>query len=85
MSWQEDFVRALLDAPPYVNPAIALAVAAQRAELSGDAEYLTRAARGGAVERAIAEGQREGEAVGRMLGTLGRATPKASKTVPVGF
>lgn len=85
MSWQEEFLRKLLEAPPYVNPTIALAVAAQRAELSGDAEFLTRATKSGAVERAVAGGQREGEAVGRLLGTLVRATPKASKTVPVGF
>ena len=85
MSWQEEFIRKLLAAPEYVNPTIALAVAAQRAELSGDAEFLARAVRSGAVERAVAEGQREGEAVGRLLGTLGRSTPKASKTVPVGF
>lgn len=85
MSWQHDLIRALLEAPEYVNPTIALAAAAQAAELKGDTDFLTRAERSGAVERAIAEGQREGEAVARCLGMLGRATPVASKTVPVGF
>jgi hypothetical protein len=85
MSWQGDIVRALLAAPEYVNPTIALAKAAQRAELSGDADFLARAVRSGAVERCISEGQREGEAVQRALGMLGRANPAASKTVPVGF
>jgi hypothetical protein len=85
MSWQDDLVRALLDAPEHVNPTIALAAAAQAAELSGDTEFLDRAVRSGVVERAVAEGQREGEAVARCLGMLGRATPAASKTVPVGF
>lgn len=85
MNWQVELVAKLLAAPEHVNPAIALAAAAQRAELSGDAEFLDRAAQRGAVERAVAQGQREGEEVARALGMLGRATPAASKTVPVGF
>lgn len=78
-------MRALAEAPEYVNPTIALAAEAQRAELSGDATFLDRALRSGAVERAIEEGQREAEAVTRALQTLGLATPAASKAVPVGF
>jgi hypothetical protein len=85
MNWQDEIVARLLAAPEYVNPTIALAAAAQRAELSGDADFLARATKSGAVERAIAEGQREGEAVSRALGMLARATPAASKTVPDGF
>lgn len=85
MRWPQEIVEALLSAPEYVNPAIALAVAAQRAELSRDVEFLTRMMKSGAVERRIAEGQREGEFVARALGILGRANPAASKTVPVGF
>ncbi len=83
--WQSEIIARLLAAPEYVNPTIALAVAAQRAELAGDAGFLNRAVKTGAVERCIAEGQREGEAVARALGMLGRANPAASKSVPVGF
>lgn len=85
MNWQDEIVARLLAAPEYVNPTIALAVAAQRAELQGDTEFITHAARSGAVERVVREGQREGEAVARALQGLGRANPAASKTVPVGF
>jgi hypothetical protein len=85
MNWQQEIVEALVAAPEYVNPAIALAAAAQRAELSGDADFLARAVKSGVVERCVAEGQREGEEVARALGMLGRANPAASKTVPVGF
>ena len=85
MTWQEEIVARLLAAPEYVNPTIALAFAAQRAELAGDSEFLERAARSGAVERAIREGQREGEASARALQGLGTATPAASRSVPVGF
>lgn len=85
MNWQDEIVARLLAAPEYVNPAIALAVVAQRHELAGDAEFLTRATKSGAVERAVSEGRREGEAVARALYGLGHANPAASKTVPVGF
>lgn len=85
MNWQDEIVARLLAAPGYVNPTIALAVAAQRAELQGDAGFLARAEKGGAVERCIAEGQREGEAVTRALQGLGHANPAAGKTVLVGF
>ena len=85
MNWQTELVAALTRAPEHVNPAIALAILSQRAEASGDTEFLTRATQSGAVERAIAEGVSEGEATLRTLGMLGRANPAASKRVPEGF
>jgi hypothetical protein len=79
------FIEALIAAPEYVNPAIALAAESMAAESQGDMELLERAVRTGAVERAIAEGAREGKACAVALGSLGRAIPQTSKTVPVGF
>jgi hypothetical protein len=79
------FLDALLAAPQYVNPAIALAAECIRAEAQGDSEFLERAARGGAVERAVMEGSREGKAVLGALSALGHAVPCASKRVPDGF
>lgn len=84
-SWQRELVAALLDAPEHVNPALALAVVAQRAELEGNTEFLAQAAQSGAAERAISEGVREGEDVLRALQMLGQATPAASQRVPEGF
>lgn len=85
MNWQEEIIARLMAAPEYINPTIALALRAQRAELSGDSEFLPRAAKSGVVDRCISEGQREGEAVARALQGLGRANPAASVAVPVGF
>jgi len=84
-SWQTELIAALASAPEHVNPAIGLALVAQRAELAGDTDFLSCTARSGAIERAISEGRREGEAVARTLNVLGKATPAASKSVPVGF
>src|SRR5947209_11284952 len=54
----EDFLNALAAAPEYVNPAIALAARAMRAESEGDAEFIDRALKSGALERAVQEGSR---------------------------
>jgi uncharacterized protein YaiE (UPF0345 family) len=78
-------VEALAAAPDFLNPAILLAAAVAAAEDKGDAEFFVRAARRGDVERAEAEGLREGKAVHRALAALGRSKPESSKTVPVGF
>jgi hypothetical protein len=75
----------LLAAPEYVNPAIALAAELMQAELRDDQDTLERAIRSGQVERAISDGDREGNAVARALGACGQSPPIASKTVPVGF
>ncbi len=53
MDWQSEIVARLLVAPEYANRTIALAVAAQRAELSGDIGFLNRAVKSGAVEGLI--------------------------------
>jgi len=79
------FVELLSAAPEYINPAILLAAEAMRAEQQGDTEFLERAARTGAVERAIAEGFREGKAVIGALTAMGHAIPQSSKEVPIGF
>jgi hypothetical protein len=79
------FLKTLASASEYVNPAMALAAEAQRAELDGDTEFIERAARSGVLDRAIFEGAREGEGVMKTLAVLGHCKPAASKTVPVGF
>jgi len=79
------FIESLIAAPNYINPAIDIASQSMAAESQGDLEFLERAVRTGAVERAIAEGAREGKACAIALGSLGRAIPQTSKTVPVGF
>jgi hypothetical protein len=78
-------IEVLEAAPDYVNPAILLAAAVAEAETRGDSEFFVRAARRGDVDRAEAEGMREGKAVHRSLAALGRSKPETSKTVPVGF
>jgi hypothetical protein len=81
----KEVFESLLAAPEYVNPAIALATEFMEAETRGDQDVIERAIRAGTVERAITDGQREGNAVGKALGSVGQAPPIASKKVPVGF
>jgi hypothetical protein len=83
--WQQEIVAALQAAPAHLNPAIALAYMAQRAEAQGDKEYLARAMHSGQLERAIAAGKTEGESVQRTLQMIGFANPAVSQTVLVGF
>lgn len=78
-------MKSLLAAPEYVNPAIALATECMADEARGDQETIERAIRSGAMERAVADGEREGMAVMKSLVSCGCAPPTASKTVPVGF
>jgi aminoglycoside phosphotransferase (APT) family kinase protein len=84
-SWYERMILALLDAPDYVNPAIALAYQCQQAETRGDTEFFDQMVRRGVVERAINEGEREARAVHQALGILGHSKPTSSRTVPLGF
>jgi len=81
----EDFIDALASAPEYVNPAIALAAEAFQAEAQGDVDFIERVVRSGQLERAVAEGEREGAEVMRLLAEMGHVVPGSSKTVPVGF
>lgn len=81
----DEFLAALEAAPDYINPAIDLAVRVLAAESQGDTELFIRAHRSGEVERAVAEGQREGRGVWQMLRALGFIVPTSSKRVPVGF
>lgn len=85
MNDYEQVIEALVAAPEYSNPAIALASEVQRAELAGDTELFQSALRRGEVERAIYESNHEGQAVSNSLLKLGKASPTSSKTVPVGF
>ena len=78
-------VARLADAPAYINPAILLAAQVLRAEAEGDTEFIERAARAGLVERAVAEGSREGRDCHTAMRNLGHVVPCASVTVPVGF
>lgn len=81
-----DFIaEQLIAAPAYVNPAIALAAEVMRAELDGNPDVLERSIRSGAVERAIAEGSREGKDVLRAMQALGHIVPRPSVEVPPGF
>jgi hypothetical protein len=82
---RSDFIDSLVAAKEYVNPAIELAAQVWQAEAQGDSDFLPRAIRSGQVERAIAEGAREGREVVRVLKELGHVTPCSSKNVPVGF
>lgn len=81
----DDFINALIGAPEYVNPCIALAAEAFQAEAIGDVDFIERAERNGTLERAIAEGEREGQQVLRLLKAMGHVMPTSSKNVPVGF
>lgn len=76
---------ALLNAPEYINPAIALATRLQQAEASGDTAAVDAAIKSGEVQRAIEEGEREGGAIQRALAMCGHSYPQPSKEVPVGF
>lgn len=80
-----EFVAALINAPEYVNPAIALAARAWQAEASGDTEFIERVARSGELERAVEEGSKEGAGVLNLLKRIGHSVPRSSKSVPVGF
>lgn len=81
----DDVIEALIEAPAYLNPAIALAAETLRAESEGDLEFFDRAYRSGAVERAISEGQREGRDTLHTLKHFGHIVPNTSLTVPTGF
>jgi len=80
-----EVLRALDSAPEYINPAIALSVEILRREAAGDTSFFEEALLRGDVERADAEGEREGRAVAKALEVLYGCTPIASETVPVGF
>jgi hypothetical protein len=80
-----DFITALQGAPEYVNPAIALAAEAYQAEARGDVDFIDRAVMSGELERAVMEGEREGQRVVELLKAMGLVVPCSSKTVPVGF
>lgn len=81
----KEVIEALMNAPEYVNPAMALAAELQQAETRGDKEALDQAHKSGAIERAIVEGERESREVVAALSACGHSIPQASKTVPVGF
>lgn len=82
---QERIIAELEAAPEYVNPAIALAVELMEAETAGDKGAFKEALRSGRLERAIAEGEREGRFVRKVLKGCSQALPSASTTVPEGF
>lgn len=75
----------LASLPEYVNPAVALAARAIRAELEGDTRFLDIAARSGAIERAVEEGHREGDEISKAIQSLAFLIPQTSKEVPIGF
>jgi hypothetical protein len=81
----DSFLQALVNAPAYVNPAIALAAQIERAERDGDTQFVEQVIKSSRLERAVLEGLDEGTAVRNALSTLCRAKPEYSKTVPVGF
>jgi hypothetical protein len=85
MNAQRAVIDSLLAAPEYVNPAIALALECMADETRGDQEGIERAIRSGAMERAIADGEREGTAVIKSLLSCSEAPPVASRKVPAGF
>lgn len=85
MSAQREVLESLLAAPEYVNPAIALAIECQASETSGDQDAIMRVIRSGVMERAAADGEREGLAVIKSLLSCSEAPPVASKKVPAGF
>jgi hypothetical protein len=78
-------ILALLAAPEYVNPAIALAVEMQEAETRGDTAAVDELIRSVKVAHAILDGEHEGRAVIEALAACGHAVPRESKSVPVGF
>jgi len=78
-------IDALLAAPEFVNPAIALAVEMQQAEARGDAAAVDALIRSGQVAHAIIDGEHEGRAVLEALASCGHAPPQCSNEVPVGF
>ena len=80
-----DFLNGLAEAPEHINPAIELAARVWQAEALGDSDVLERAVRSGEVERAIADGEREGRMVIKALAEMGHVTPCSSKKVPIGF
>ena len=81
----QDVTEALLRAPEYINPAIALARELMEAETRGDKETIERLSRSVRIEHAMLDGEAEGFRVLSALASCGHAPPVASKTVPVGF
>ena len=81
----DDFINDLVSAPERINPAIELAARVWQAEAQGDPDVLERAVRSGEVERAIADGEREGRLVINALAEMGHVTPCSAKKVPIGF
>ena len=84
-SRQERVLASLSAAPTHTSPAVALAQEVTRAEAVGDTEFIERAERRGEVERAISDSERDLREVDRACGSLGRAVPQASITIPEGF
>lgn len=80
-----EVLRALIDVPEYVNPAIELAAEVMQLEAKGHQADVEKLLRSDRVERAIIAGEREGRAVMQSLQACGHAVPMPSKTVPVGF
>jgi len=84
-SAQREVMESLAAAPEYVNPAIAMAIECMAEETRGDQEAIMRVIRSGAMERAVAEGEREGLAVHKSQVACGHAPPIAARKVPIGF
>ena len=76
-----EVLAVLMNAPEYINPAIALAAEVMRTEARGETVVLN----GSRIERAVAAGEREGRAVVKALSSCGHSFPLASKKVPTGF
>jgi hypothetical protein len=82
---QQHVLDVLSRADEYVNPAVKLAEAIQRAELNGDGEAFVESLRTGEMARAVAAGEREGRAVHQAVVALAYAQPVPSLVVPEGF
>jgi hypothetical protein len=83
---QARIANALINAPDYRNPAVALASEVMSAEAAGDGGALFASlVRRGDIERAVSELNREGQAVSDALLKLVRAPAACSEFVPVGF
>jgi hypothetical protein len=81
----DEFVAEILNAPEYINPAIALAAQVMQEEAQGNPDFLERAEQAGDVERAVMESLNYNRDLENMLIKMGTSVPVASKIVPVGF
>lgn len=82
---QERILQELLNAPEYLNPAVAFAIRKLEAEHEGDNRFMFIAIQSGEAQRAESEGTKDAREVEDSIFRIVNTAPIASADVPVGF